>query len=166
MRHKGAIIAVAATALVVIAIAIFSLLPAAEADAATRTELPAPVAAPAHDLGAVQAAFAAREALILTQTQQLDGELVDRQTAYEARAAELGNLIATGDAQLVQLREREMALQAQVEELRAAQVGRGALYESRRGQAYGQYQATLQQLQVQLDVANAKLAEARVQLGQ
>lgn len=166
MRHKGAIIAVAVTALVVIAIASFSLLPATEADAATGTELPAPVAAPARDLGAVQAAFAAREALIQTQVQQLDRELTDRQTAYEARLAELGNLVATGDAQLVQLRERETALQAQVEELRAAQVGRGALYESQRGQAYGPYQVALQQLQIQLDVANAKLAEARAQLGQ
>lgn len=167
MKNAGVIIAVGMTALVVLAVVAFSFMPEAGAvqpDPAI-PDLPA-AAATTGDPAAVEAAFAAREALIASQARELDRELADRNASYQARAEELTALIATGEAQLAELESAELALQEQVTGLDTALVDRAALYEQRRVQAYTQYQTGINQLQAQLDEANAKLADARAQLGQ
>lgn len=168
MKNAGVIMAVAATAVVVLAVGIFSFLPAADsaAGAAPPTAPTIGVAAASTDTGAVQAAFAAREALIQSQVEALDRELAGRQAEYEAQAAELSALIGAGEAQLARLQEQETAARGQLDALRVAQSERAALYNGRRAQAQTQYQAGIQQLTAQLDEARAKLAEATAQLGQ
>jgi hypothetical protein len=167
MKYVGAIIAVALASLAVVGIAIFSFLPkSGTGSPAAATQEPGELAAVAPDSSAIQAAFAAREALIQAQIQQLDGELVDRKADYDARVVELTDLIATGETQLAQLTAGELALQSQVDELGAALSERATFYEDQRNQANTQLQINIQQLKVQLDEANAKLADAQAQLGQ
>lgn len=167
MKNVGAIIAVGLAALTIMGLALFSFWPGGSAEP---PGAPAPVsdgvAAAAPDLSAVQAAFAAREALIQAQVKELDRELADRQTDYDARVVELAELVATGEAQLAQLSAGELALQGQVDELEKALSERGAFYESQRQQANSQLQNNIQQLQIQLGEAKVKLAEAQAQLGQ
>src|SRR5690606_1490010 len=93
----------------------------------------APVAGSA-DPAAVGAAFAAREALIQAQIQELGRELADRNTDYAARAAEMADLVATGEAQLAGLSANELALRGQVDELSQALTGRAAIYAGQRAQ--------------------------------
>lgn len=167
MKNVGVVVAVGLTALVIAVIAVLNFLPKVGAVAGEEV-LPA-VSTPAlgaADPAAIQAAFAAREALIQAQIQELDNELAGRTTDYEARAAELGGLIATGEAHLARLSANEIALSDQIDGLTAALAERAALYDGRRTQALTQYQTSLQQLQIQLDEANAKLADARAQMGQ
>ena len=167
MKNVGVVVAVALTALVVMVIAVLNFSP--QVGAASGDMALPPTAAPAPIIGdpaAIQAAFVAREALIQAQIQVLDHELAARSADYDARVVELTGLIATGEANLAQLSAGEIALREQVDELSAALADRGLLYEGQRAQAYQQYQASLQQLQIQLDEANAKLADARAQLGQ
>ena len=173
MKHIGTLIAVAVTAAIMLAIGVFSVLPAPESsaapvgDGATADAAPAVQAsASAADPGAIQAAFAAREALVQSQIMALDQELTAREADYAARADELATVIATGDAQLALLQQQEAELTQQLGDLLVAQADRTTVYETQRGQAYSQYQVNLQQLQAQLDEATLKLAEARARLGQ
>ena len=168
MKNVGVIVAVAATAVVVLVIAVFSFMPAEGAAGASPEATVAPVisgGAPS-DPAAVQAAFAAREALIQAQIAELDRELADRQGDYAARAQEIADLLAAGEGQLAQLAEQETVLLAQVSDLRVALGDRQALYGTQRSQVNVQYQASLEQLQLQLTEATTKLADARAQLGQ
>ena len=165
MKSAGVIMAVAATSIIVLAIGIFSFLPGADFQALPNSATVIPLAV-APDTPAVQAAFAAREALIQTQIQQLDQELAARESDYQARAAEMSALIMTGEGQLAGLQQQETALQQQVDQLLATQSERATVYDGQRQQAYYQYQVNIQQLKVQLDEATAKLADAQAQLGQ
>ena len=171
MKNAGVILAVGLTALVVATIAAFSFMPRGGAEAQGAPPAPdaaaavAPVAGSA-DPAAVEAAFAAREALIQAQIQELDRELADRNTDYAARAAEMADLVATGEAQLAGLSANELALRGQVDELSQALTDRAAIYAGQRAQAAAQYQTRIAQLKAQMDEANAKLADARAQLGQ
>lgn len=165
MKNAGVMMAVAATSLIVLAIGIFSFWPGADLEAQPDPATVTPLAV-APDMPAVQAAFAAREALIQTQIQQLDQELAARESEYQARAAELSALIMTGEGQLAQLQDQETVLQEQVDQLLVTQSERAAVYDSQRQQAFYQYQVNIQQLQAQLDEATAKLADAQAQLGQ
>jgi len=174
MKNVGVVAAVAATVVVVLGVAVFSFAPSgATAAPAPGAPTDAPAGAPAAvapaapvDPAAVQAAFAAREALLQAQIAELDRELADRQADYAARAQELADLIAAGEGQLAQLTEQETALQTQVSDLRVALADRQTVYAAQRGQAAAQYQANFDQLQLQLTEANARLADARAQLGQ
>ncbi len=165
MKSPGVILAVAATSILVFAIGIFSFLPGEDVKTQPEPATVIPLAV-APDVPAVQAAFAAREALLQTQIQQLDQELAARESDYQARAAEVEALILTGEGQLAQLTQQETALQQQVDQLLVTQSDRATAYESQRQQATSQYQASIQQLKAQLDEATAKLAEAQAQLGQ
>jgi hypothetical protein len=167
MKYVGAIIAVAVASLAVVGIAVFSFLPKSGADSPVApTQEPGELAIVAPDSSAIQAAFDAREVLIQTQIQELDRELADRKADYDARVVELTDLIATGETQLTQLTTNEIALQGQIEQLEAALSERAAIYEAQRNQANTQFQISIQQLKLQLDEANAKLADAQAQLGQ
>ncbi len=165
MKSVGVMMAVAVTSVIVLAIGIFSFLPRAGFEAPPNPATVIPLAV-APDVPAVQAAFAAREALIQTQIQQLDQELAARESDYQARAAEMRALITTGEGQLAGLQQQETDLQQQVDQLLATQSERATVYDSQRQQAYYQYQVNIQQLKVQLDEATAKLAAAQAQLGQ
>jgi DNA anti-recombination protein RmuC len=168
MRNIGTILAVGLTAIIVIVIGIFSFLPEVEADQASNNATPqaTDLSLIVSDPASMQAAFAAREALLEAQIQELDGVLADRQQTYQARAQELADLIAAAEAQSAQLSEQETALQQQIEQLQTAQAERTTTYEGQRQQAYFQYQTSIDQLKLQLDEANAKLAETLAQLSQ
>lgn len=165
MKNAGVVMAVAVTGIIVLAIGIFSFLPGAKSEAPSNPATVVPLAV-APDMPAVQAAFAAREALLQAQIQQLDQELAARETDYQARAAEMSALIMTGEGQLAQLEAQESDLQQQIDQLLASQSERATAYATRRQQALYQYQVNIQQMKIQLDEATAKLAEAQAQLGQ
>ena len=165
MKTAVASMTVAATCMIVLAIGVFSFMPGTESGALSN---PATVVrlAVATDMPSSQTTFAAREALIQAQIQQLDQELAARESDYQARAAEMSALIMTGEGQLAGLQQQETALQQQVDQLLATQSERATVYDGQRQQAYYQYQVNIQQLKVQLDEATAKLADAQAQLGQ
>lgn len=169
MKNIGTVVAVTLTAAIVLAIGVFSFLPAAESSAGADPTAEAPVSAqlaPSMDSGAIQAAFAAREMLIQSQIMALDLELASREADYNARADELAVTISAGDEQLALVQQREAELGQQLDELLAAQSSRATVYKTQRGQAYSQYQVSLQQLKAQRDEAAVKLAEAQARLGQ
>lgn len=172
MKNVGTVGAVGLTVLAIIIIVVVSSWPDIKPRAGAMPEpvvMPAtvtPVAGPTRDTAAIEAAFLARETLMQTQIEELDRELADRQADYEARAAELAGLITTGEDRLAFLNEQNVALKAQLDELVAAQGERQLLYDGQLQQAYSQYQISIQQLQLQLDTTNAKLAETLAQLGQ
>lgn len=172
MKNVGTVGAVGLTVLAIITIVVVSSWPDIKPRAEAMPEpevMPAivtPVAGPTRDTAAIEAAFLARETLMQTQIEELDRELADRQADYEARAAELAGLITTGEDRLALLDEQNVALKAQLDELVAAQGERQVLYDGQLQQAYSQYQISIQQLQLQLDTTNAKLAETLAQLGQ
>lgn len=165
MKSAGVVMAVAATSIIVLAIGILSFLPRADFETLPNPATVVPLAV-VPDTSAVQAAFAAREALIQAQIQQLDKEQAARESDYQARAAEMSALIMTGEGQLAELQAQETALQQQSDQLLATQSERTAVYDTQRQQAFYQYQVSIQQLKVQLDEATAKLADAQAQLGQ
>jgi hypothetical protein len=168
MKSIGMLLVITATAAILFVLVTFNFAPAGAVDADLASQVP-PAVTPdviSTEIRAVEAAFAAREALLISQISELDQELVDRQEAYEAHAGELADLIAAGGAQLAELRAQEQLLQQQSDQLLQAQEERSQLYEVQRGQAYSQYQSNIAQLQVQLDEANAKLAELGLQLDQ
>ncbi len=165
MKSVGVMMAVAATSIIVLAIGIVSFLTGADSEAQPNPATVTPLAV-APDMPAVQAAFAAREALIQAQIQQLDQELAARESDYQARAAEMSALIMNGEAQLAQMQGQETGLQQQVDQLLVTQSERATVYDTQRQQAFYQYQVNIQQLKAQLDEAIAKLADAQAQLGQ
>jgi hypothetical protein len=168
MRNFGALLVVALTAAILLVLTTFNFAPAeaTEPDVASQVEPLAFTEAIDTDTGAVEAAFVAREALLQSQIIELEGQLADRQEAYSVRAGELADLIATGSAQLADLEAQEQQLLQQADQLLQAQAERSRLYEGQSGQAYAQYQSSIAQLQLQLDQANAKLAELGLQLDQ
>jgi hypothetical protein len=167
MKNIGVVLAVVMTLIVISAIGVFSFLPASDppdptqAAPTTTTQVVA-----VTDTGAVQAAFAAREALIQSQIEELDRELTDRGAAYEARVAEVAGVIAAAEEQLAVLQEQEALMVEQVEALQTVQSERAVLYAGQREQAQIQYQAAIDQLKTQLEEAKVKLADAQAQLGQ
>jgi hypothetical protein len=169
MKNIGVVLAVATTLIIVSVIGVLNFLPATEPPAAAPTQI-ATTAVPQEvaetDTGAVQAAFTAREALIQSQIEELDRELVARQAAYEARATEVIGLIAAAEEQLAVLQEQELSAIEQLEALQTAQSERSTLYAGQREQAQIQYQVAIDQLKAQLEEAKVKLADAQAQLGQ
>jgi peptidoglycan hydrolase CwlO-like protein len=169
MRNLGAVLAIGITAVIILVIGSVNFYLTAEAES---TNLP--VDPPAvveetisiQDTEAVQAAYEARETLLLSQIAELDAELVDRQEAYDAHFTDLNGLIVAADEQLTQFENQETQLQEQIEQLRTAQDERTGSYESQRKNAYYQYQTNIQQLQAQLDEGKMRLNEALARLGQ
>jgi hypothetical protein len=169
MKNLGAILAIGFTFIIIIAIASINFFLAAESRSSEDTEvLPTAVeeSAITQDTDAVLAAYEARETLLLSQIADLDAELIDRQKAYDLHLEELNGLIVTAEEQLTALENQEIVLQEQIDQLLVAQNQRSSTYESKRQEAYYQYQVNIQQLQAQLDEGNAKLNEALVRLGQ
>ena len=168
MKNLGVVLAVGITAVIVITIGFLNFFPVSEPQLTVGGDIPAPVAETVvvPDMAAVAAAFEARETLLEAQIAELDAEYANRLAVYDLRVEELSTLIVAGEGQLPQLQDQETGLQEQIDQLHAAQSERTTAYESQRQQAYYQYQVNIQQLQAQLDEANAKLYDALGQLGQ
>jgi hypothetical protein len=168
MKNLGTILAVGITAVIVLTIGILNFLPVSAEPSASGEEPPltAGDASVAPDAAAIQAAYDARETLLLGQIAELDAELVDRQSAYHQHLEEMSALVIVGEEQLTQLQDQENVLQERIDQLLVAQNERAATYESQRQQAYYQYQLNIQQLQAQLNEGNIKLQEALGRLGQ
>jgi hypothetical protein len=167
-KNLGVMLTIGVTAAVLLLIGLLNFMPAGASDVAgtqvveaVMIETTAPL-----DTAALEAAYAAREALLLAQIGAIDMEYSARQTAYEEQAASYEAHLTAGAEQLGQLQEQEGTLQEQIAALQLAQSERVSAYEDQCGQAYYQYEMNIQQLRVQLDEGNAKLAEALARLGQ
>jgi DNA repair exonuclease SbcCD ATPase subunit len=169
MKNLGAILAIGITSIIIIAIGSINFFLAAEAQSSEDAEV-LPIAVEesiiAQDTEAVRAAYKARETLLLSQIADLDAELIERQKAYDLHLEELNGLTGTAEKQLSELENQENVLLEQIDQLLVAQNERSSTYESKRQEAYYQYQVNIQQLQAQLDEGNAKLNEALARLGQ
>ncbi len=168
MKNLGVVLAVGITAVIVITIGFLNFFPVSEPQLTDGGGILAPVAETivVPDMAAVAAAFDARQTLLEAQIAELDAEYANRLAAYDLRVEELSTLIVAGEGQLPQLQDQETVLQEQIDQLHTAQSERITAYESQRQQAYYQYQVNIQQLQAQLDEANAKLYDSLGQLGQ
>jgi len=169
MRNLGAVLAIGITAVIILVIGSVNFYLTAEAESTNLPVDPPEVVEETisiQDTEAVQAAYEARETLLLSQIAELDAELVDRQEAYDAHFTDLNGLIVAADEQLTQFENQETQLQEQIEQLRTAQDERTGSYESQRQNAYYQYQTNIQQLQAQLNEGKMRLNEALARLGQ
>ncbi len=167
--NLGAILAVGLTIVVVVTLGVLNFGPERVVEGntiVTEQPLAAEGNSPSSDAAAVQAAFEARETLILSQIDEVQTELAARQAEYDLHVEELMAEIAESEQLVLQLHDQEEAGQTQLEELQLTLTQREASYELQSGQAYQQYNANVQQLETQLGEATAKLNEALARLGQ
>jgi hypothetical protein len=166
MKYLGPILAGGLTLIIVVVVAIFSFLPAAQpAPVSVAQPQAANVAPPTLSPAVTNAASVERAAAYQNQIQQLNQAYQQRQAAYQGQIQEMANQINTAQGQLSQLKAQEQDLTPQVSQIEAARAERLKTYQAQLEQAKNQYSAQLAQLQAQLNEAQNKLAQANAQLG-
>lgn len=177
MKYLGAVLAAGLTFLAIVAIGIFSFLPAANVSQPSAAEAVAvepavdipvtgqAVSPAAVDVAEIETNLAQRKAIYRSQISQLDQLLHGRRQTYQAQIELLGGQVGTAQDQLDTLLNQERALQGQVSELEALRTERLAAYQAQVEQAHSQYSPRLADLQDQLAQVQIRLVEANTQLG-
>lgn len=165
MKYLGPLLAGGLTLVIVLIIGVFSFWPAEQAVTAD----PPPtqqIVVSIVETTELEAAMAEREAVYQAQIEELSRALQERQATYQTQIQELTTQIAAAQNQLNELKIQEQNLPSQITQLEVTRAERLAVYQSQLQQVQEQYNNRLTQLQVQLNEAQARLAEANAQLGQ
>jgi multidrug efflux pump subunit AcrA (membrane-fusion protein) len=166
MKNLAPLIAGGLTLLVVLAIGVFSFLPAQPTETPTTEPAAGPIVIPAVDTTPIVNTITEREAVYQNQIQELDQALQARQSTYASQTQTLNSQILAAQNQLAQLKTQDENLAGQISQLEATRNERLGTYQSQLTQLNTQYNERLPQLQNQLAEAQAKLAEVNAQLGQ
>lgn len=173
MKYFGALLASLVTALILIAVGIFSFLPADELppveaaaaeSAGTESTVSLPVPPPI-DMAAVETTLAQRDTVYQGQLGELEQSLQERQTTYQTQIQQVSAQVAATQGRLTELQALETELTAQVAQYDAARRERLATYQTQLAQLQAQYQARFAELEQALTQAQSRLAEANAQLG-
>lgn len=164
MKNLGPLLAGGLTLLIVLAVGVFSFLPAQPAPAAESAT--GPIVVPAADTGQLEAAMAERENVYQGQLQQLEQTYQDRQAMYQSQIQTLNSQITAAQNQLDDLTAQEATLSLQVAQFEQSRTERLNTYQAQLNELNPQYADRLSQLQAQINEAQAKLAEVNAQLGQ
>ncbi|MCB0212811.1 MAG: hypothetical protein KDJ52_25940 [Anaerolineae bacterium] len=168
MKYLGTVLAIGLTLLIVIAVGMFSFLPA-EAEPASVEDVTESLATPslptAVEPASLEADLTTRETLYQAQITQLDQTLQERQAVYQGQIQEMSNQLVTAQSQLSQLQDQADTLSQQTNELKTLHDNRIATYQDELGKAQALYATRFTEIQQAIADAQARLAEANARLG-